>query len=94
VHDANRNEVCVCVCVYYREECMAPTVTQGVCVCVCVCARVYRQTSLRFFVNAWRECDLLVDGVCDDTEGCNMTSYRVTARVADIGANVLLKMCK
>ena len=53
---------------------MTPTVTKGVCVCVCAC--VYRQTSLPFFVNAWKENGLLVDGICDDAEGCNMISYR------------------
>jgi len=30
------------VCVYYREECMTPTVTKGVGVCVCVCV-YYRE---------------------------------------------------
>ena len=33
-------------------------------------------SSLPFFVNAWKENGLSVDGVCDDPEGCNMLSYR------------------
>ena len=36
---------------------------------------VYHQTSLPFFVNAWKESGLLVDGIRDDAEGCNMLSY-------------------
>lgn len=36
---------------------------------------VYRQTSLPFFVKAWKESGLLVDGIRDDAEGCNMLSY-------------------
>jgi len=36
---------------------------------------VYRQTSLPFFVNVWKESGFLVDGIRDDAEGCNVLSY-------------------